>query len=63
MIDNSFFVAKTGIAQDTPNGAPTAEEISWAPIYVSRFPSPLISKLIAQARSLSYLYLGGLPSQ
>jgi poly(beta-D-mannuronate) lyase len=63
MIDNSFFADKTVIAQDTPNGAPTAEEISWAPIYVARFPSAPISKLISQARSLSYLYLGGLPPQ
>jgi poly(beta-D-mannuronate) lyase len=35
--------------------------MSWAPIYVSRFPSPAISALIAQAPSLSYMYLGGLP--
>jgi poly(beta-D-mannuronate) lyase len=59
--DNSFFVKNAGIVQDTPHGAPTAEEMSWAPIYVSRFPSPAISALIAQAPSLSYMYLGGLP--
>jgi poly(beta-D-mannuronate) lyase len=61
--DNSFFATATKIAQDTPSGAPTAEEISWAPIYVARFPSPAISQLIAKARSLTYLYLGGLPPQ
>ena len=59
--DNSFFAKAANIAQDTPSGVPTAEEISWAPIYVSRFPSPSISKLITQAHSLAYLYLGGLP--
>jgi len=61
LIDNSFFVKASGIAQDTPKGAPTAEEISWAKIYVARFPDPAISKLLAQAQSLSYMYLGGLP--
>jgi poly(beta-D-mannuronate) lyase len=61
MVDNSFFVKATGVAQDTPNGPPTAEQISWARIYVARFPDPMISKLIAQAPSLSYMYLGGLP--
>jgi poly(beta-D-mannuronate) lyase len=63
LVDNSFFARQAGIAQDAPNGAPTAEEISWAPIYVARFPSPVISKLIAQAHSLSYMYLGGLPPE
>jgi poly(beta-D-mannuronate) lyase len=61
--DNSFFAKAANIAQDTPSGTPTAEEISWGPIYVARFPSPSISKLIAQAHSLTYLYLGGLPPQ
>jgi poly(beta-D-mannuronate) lyase len=61
MIDNSFFAKTTGVAQDTPNGPPVAEQISWAKIYVARFPDPVISKLLAQAQSLSYMYLGGLP--
>jgi poly(beta-D-mannuronate) lyase len=59
--DNSFFVKATGIQQDTPNGPPAAEQISWAKIYVARFPDPELSKLLAQAKSLSYMYLGGLP--
>jgi poly(beta-D-mannuronate) lyase len=61
LIDNSFFVKASGTAQDTPDGTPTAEEISWAKIYVARFPDPAISQLLAQASSLSYMYLGGLP--
>jgi poly(beta-D-mannuronate) lyase len=61
MVDNSFFAKTTGVAQDTPNGPPAAEQISWAKIYVARFPDPAISKLLAQAQSLSYMYLGGLP--
>jgi len=27
LVDNSFFVKAAGIAQDTPNGPPTGEEI------------------------------------
>jgi poly(beta-D-mannuronate) lyase len=61
LVDNSFFEKAAGIAQDTPKGPPTAEEISWAEIYVSRFPDSAISKLLARAPSLSYMYLGGLP--
>jgi len=29
--------------------------------YVASFPDPVISKLLAQAPSLSYMYLDGLP--
>jgi len=61
LIDNSFFAKASGNSQDTPNGSPTAEEISWAKIYVARFPDPAIARLLAQAPSLSYMYLGGLP--
>lgn len=59
--DNSFFVKATGIQQDTPDGPPAAEQISWAKVYLARFPDPELSKLLAQAKSLSYMYLGGLP--
>jgi poly(beta-D-mannuronate) lyase len=61
LVDNSFFVKAAGVAQDTPKGPPTAEEISWAKIYVSRFPDAETSTLLAAAPSLSYMYLGGLP--
>ncbi len=61
LVNNSFFEKGAGIAQDTPKGAPTAEEISWARPYVERFPDPAISSLLAKAPSLSYMYLGGLP--
>jgi len=61
LVDNSFFAKGAGIAQDTPKGPPTAEEISWARPYVARFPDPAISGLLAKAPSLSYMYLGGLP--
>jgi poly(beta-D-mannuronate) lyase len=61
LVDNSFFVKAAGIAQDTPNGPLAAEQISWARIYVARFPDQVISRLLSQASSLSYMYLGGLP--
>ena len=58
---SGYFDRQTGIHQDTPNGAPTGEEISWAKVYLKRFPDPAISALVAKANSLSYMYLGGLP--
>lgn len=59
--DNRYFVRATGIAQDTPHGRPAAEQISWAEIWESRFPDPAVAKLLSQASSMSYMYLGGLP--
>jgi poly(beta-D-mannuronate) lyase len=61
IMNNHFFEQAAGVSQDTPNGPPTAEQISWASIYVSRFPDQQISNLLAEAPSLSYMYLGGLP--
>jgi len=61
LIDNHYFEEKSGVKQDAPNGAPTAEEIGWALPYVKRFPDPTISSLIAKASSLNEMYLGGLP--
>jgi poly(beta-D-mannuronate) lyase len=58
---SGYFDHEAGIQQDTPIGPPTAEAISWAKIYVKHFPDPQISGLLAQAASLSYMYLGGLP--
>jgi poly(beta-D-mannuronate) lyase len=60
---SAYFDQQAGIKQDTPNGPPTAEEISWAKIYVKRFPSPAIESLLGKATSLSYMYLGGLPPE
>ncbi|MFP5230865.1 MAG: alginate lyase family protein [Acidobacteriota bacterium] len=60
--NNQFFVKATGIPQDTPTqGAPAAEQISWGVIWQSRFPDPTLASILAQAGSLSYMYLGGLP--
>ncbi|HTB97958.1 MAG TPA: alginate lyase family protein [Terracidiphilus sp.] len=58
---SGYFDQATGIKQDTPNGPPTAEEISWAPIWNRRFQDDALSALIGKAESLSYMYLGGLP--
>src|SRR6185437_7506274 len=59
--DNQFFVNATGIPQDTPNGAPAAEQISWGVIWEQRFPDLSLAALLQHATSLSYMYLGGLP--
>jgi len=59
--NNEYFAKATGIAQDTPHGMPAAEQISWAEIWQSRFPDPAIAKLLSEATSMSYMYLGGLP--
>jgi hypothetical protein len=58
---SGYFDRETGVQQDTPKGAPNAEAISWAKIYVKHFPNRQISGLLAQAASLSSMYLGGLP--
>lgn len=58
---SGYFNHEAGIKQEEPNGPPSAEAIGWAKVYVKRFPTPAISALIAQAPSLSYMYLGGLP--
>jgi poly(beta-D-mannuronate) lyase len=61
LLDNSLFTQKSGVAQDTPHGNPTAEEIGWAKLYVKRFPDSVIAGLIARVPSPTYMYLGGLP--
>jgi poly(beta-D-mannuronate) lyase len=58
---SGYFDKVTGIKQDLPDGAPSAEAIGWAKVYVHRFPDPAISKLLSEAPSLSYMYLGGQP--
>jgi poly(beta-D-mannuronate) lyase len=58
---SGYFDKATGIKQDLPDGPPSAEAIGWARVYVHRFPDPAISALLAQAPSLGYMYLGGLP--
>jgi len=58
---SGYFDKEAGIKQDLPDGPPTAEAISWGRLYIKRFPDPAISALLAQARGLSYMYLGGLP--
>lgn len=58
---SGYFDQATGIKQDLPEGSPSAEAIGWAAVYVHRFPDQAISKLLSEAPSLSYMYLGGLP--
>lgn len=58
---SGYFDKATGIKQDLPDGPPSAEAIGWAKVYVHHLPDPAISKLISEAPSLGYMYLGGLP--
>ncbi|MGH9598255.1 MAG: alginate lyase family protein [Terracidiphilus sp.] len=58
---SGYFDKATGIKQDLPDGPPSAEAIGWAQVYVYRFPDPAISRLLSEAHSLGYMYLGGLP--
>ena len=58
---SGYFDKAATIKQDLPDGPPSAEAIGWAKVYVHRFPDATISKLLAEAPSLGYMYLGGLP--
>lgn len=60
LADPSLFAKETGIQQEVPKSV-SGDQIGWAPPYVRRFPNPQLSKLIANAKSLSVYYLGGLP--
>lgn len=59
--DNSFFAQHSGEQQDLPDKVPAAEQISWGVIWQQHFPDPALLKLLQDASSLSYMYLGGLP--
>lgn len=58
--DPSLFEKATHTKQEVPRN-PSGDAIGWAPPYAHRFPDPFISQYIANARSLSVFYLGGLP--
>jgi poly(beta-D-mannuronate) lyase len=58
---SGYFDKATGIKQDLPDGPPSGEAIGWSKVYVHRFPNPAISKLLSNAPSLGYMYLGGMP--
>ncbi len=54
------FAKASGVEQEMPKVV-NGDQIGWAPPYVRRFPNPTLSRLIAEAPSLSVYYLGGLP--
>lgn len=60
LVDPSLFQQRTGDKQVAAN-ATSAEAIGWAEPYNRRFPSPLLTRLLAAAPDHSYMYLGGLP--
>ena len=59
--DPSLFVERTGTKQEVPERL-DGDNIAWAPPYLGRFPSAVIARYVAEARSLSSFYLGGLPA-
>ncbi len=61
LADPKLFTQRTGAKQEVPAHA-EGDAIAWAPPYVARFPSPLISSYIAQSKNLSSFYMGGLPA-
>jgi poly(beta-D-mannuronate) lyase len=60
LVDPSLFRARSGDAQVGAD-ATSAEAIGWAEPYNRRFPSPLLTRLLANSPKHSYMYLGGLP--
>jgi len=62
LVDPTFFEKSAGIPQEVPV-PPTAEAIGWARPFNRRFPDATITKLLGESRSLSYMYLGGLPPE
>ena len=62
LLDPSPFQKAAGIAQEV-RLPPSGEAIGWATSYNRRFPSPTITKLLAECANPSYMYLGGLPPE
>jgi|SRR5215469_10886223 len=60
LLDPSLFQARTEQKQVAADPS-SAEAIGWAEPYNRRFPSPLLTRLLAAAPNHSYMYLGGLP--
>lgn len=60
--DSKRFEQGSGVAQEVPDSkAPSAEAISWGPVYLHRFADPALAAFVARAPDLSYMYLGGEP--
>ncbi len=58
--DPSFFVARTGAAQDSPDGGPPgAQHLAWIEPYFARFPAERRDTLLARFRPLAMTWLGG----
>jgi poly(beta-D-mannuronate) lyase len=60
LVDPSLFEARTA-KQQTDADPTSAEAVGWAEPYNRRFPTPLLTRLLSNATSHSYMYLGGLP--
>ena len=58
--DPAFFATRAHAQQEVP-ATPKGDDAYWAVPYSYRFPSPALTALVANAPTLSSLYLGGLP--
>jgi poly(beta-D-mannuronate) lyase len=62
LTDNSYFAAKAGVPQETPdNGVISGSDISWLPPYARRFPNSAIADLLKKVPIKPERYLGGMP--
>jgi poly(beta-D-mannuronate) lyase len=63
--DPSYFDKAAGIKQEEIKSL-SSDDIAWAKPYLHRFPdppNPALEKFLSQAKSLSDLYMGGLPPE
>jgi len=64
LIDNSYFTAKAGTKQDTPEGGKIkTNDVIWAVPYAKRFPDASINEMINSVELKGWNYMGGMPPQ
>jgi len=60
LADPSFFALKTGLDQK-PQDLQSGATIAWAAPFARRFPSPLLSDLLARSSARGFYMIGGVP--
>jgi poly(beta-D-mannuronate) lyase len=62
LVQNTYFTAKAGVAQDTPEKSGLkSEDVLWIIPYTARFPDPGLSRILHSVSLRPYDYLGGYP--
>jgi poly(beta-D-mannuronate) lyase len=60
--DNTYFTAKAGTKQDTPEkGGLKSEDVIWLTPYLKHFPDPALNRLLNSVTLKPFGYLGGFP--